>query len=108
MATVYELDKCVSRIDAGRNNVCVKFITVRQHHAFGLAIFHDDFDDARLRTNFYPGFTSCPCDRIGDRTSSATRKSPRTECAVNFSHVVMEQYVCSSRRTHAQKRSDNS
>src|SRR5262245_3923105 len=96
MSTVDELDKSMAGVDAGRNYVAVKFVPIGQHHAFGLSIFHDDFDDAGLGPDFYSSFARRTGNCIGDRARAPARKSPGAECPVNFSHVVMEQNVSRS------------
>ena len=46
-------------------------------------------------------------DRVGDRSGSAASKSPRAERAVDLAHVVMEEHVGGSRRSHAEERPDD-
>src|SRR6185369_5859639 len=96
MSTIDELDKSMAGIDAGRNYVGVKFIPIGQHHAFGLSIFHHDFDDAGPGPDFYSSFARRTGNCIGDCAGATTRKPPGAERPVNFSHVVMEQNVSRS------------
>ena len=99
----------VSRgIDAGGNCVGVDFVTVGEDYAFGFAVFDDDFRDGGLGANFDSGFAGGVGDGIGDCSGAAAGESPGAECAVDFSHVVMQQNVGGSGRAHAEKRADDS
>ncbi len=96
------------RIDARRNCVGIDFVAVGEHDAFGFAVFHDDFRDGGLGANFCASFAGRVADGVGNCTGAAARESPGSECAVDFSHVVVEQNIGGAGRAHAEERPDNS
>ena len=55
-----------------------------------------------------PGFAGRVGDGVGDCSGAAAGESPGAECAVDFSHVVMQQNVGGSRRAHAEECADDS
>ena len=94
-------------VDARRNDVGINLVAVGEHHAFGFAVLHDDLRDRGLGADFGAGFAGRIGDGVGNCSGAAAGKSPGAEGAVNFSHVVMQQNVSRSRRTHAEERSDD-
>ena len=96
-----------ARIDAGGNCVGVNFVAVGEDDAFGFAVFDNDFRDGGLRANFDSGFAGRVADGVRDCAGAAARESPGAECAVDLSHVVMEQNVGGARRAHAEKCADD-
>src|SRR5208282_2539394 len=79
-----------------------------EDNTFRLAIFDDDFGDGGLGTNLDPGFTGGVGDGIGNCTGASAGEAPGAECAVDFSHVVVEQDVGCAGRAHTQECADDS
>ena len=77
-------------IDAGGNHGSGYFLAGFQDDAGGTSIFHENSIDWGLRSNLDPGFAGGRADRIGNCAGAAAAETPRTERAVNFSHVVMQ------------------
>ena len=107
MAGLDHLGKREPRIDAGRNNVGVNFVAVREHNAGGASVLDDDFGNRSFGANFNSGLASGVGNRVRDGAGAAARESPGTERAVNLAHVVMQQNVGGAGRAHAEKSSDN-
>ena len=94
-------------IDARGNCVGVDFVAVGEDDAFGFAIFDDDFRDGGLGADLDSGFAGCVGDGVGNCASAAAGEAPGAECAVDFSHVVMEQNVGGAGRAHAEECADD-
>ena len=96
-----------SRVQARDDDVGRQLVAVFQHHSLGLVGADSNACDLHLRADLDASGARRTGDRVRDRTGPAALQSPGAECAVDLSHVVMEQHVRRSRRSHAQKRPDD-
>jgi hypothetical protein len=95
-------------INTGRDDVCANFVSVFQGDASGLSVFNNDFGNGDFRSDLGSGFARGVRNCIRDGACSAAHEAPRAKGAVDLAHVMVQQNVRSSRRTHAKKRADNS
>ncbi len=107
VALVDKLSERQPRIDARGNDVGVDFVAVGEHHAFGLAVFHNDLSDTGFSANLRAGFPGGIADRIGNCAGAAAGESPGAESAVDLTHVMMEQNVSRTRRADAEECADD-
>jgi hypothetical protein len=52
--------------------------------------------DTRFKSDFSASFACCTGNRFANGTHTTALKSPGAEVSINFTHVMMQQYVCSS------------
>src|SRR5437899_4176323 len=103
-----EPGECQPRIDAGGNHIRINLVSVGEDYSLGLAILNDDLRDGSFRADLHSRFTRRVGDRIRNCPGAAASESPRAEGSVDFTHVVMEQYVRRARRANSEKCPDNS
>src|SRR5580692_11538819 len=96
-----------ARIYAGRNDVGIKFVAVHQHDSLGFAALYDNSRNTGLGADLDSCLAGGVGDGIRNRAGPSACEAPGAKRAVDLAHVVMEQNVSSSRRTHAQERSDD-
>src|SRR5258707_6032207 len=108
LAFFNKANESISWIDAGRNQVGVDLVTVLENHTLRAIVLDDDPRNRRFGANFGTKFAGGVGNGVGDGAGPTASKAPRAERAVNLAHVVVEQNVSRSRRTHAEKRADNS
>src|SRR5262249_49556996 len=95
-------------INTRRNDVCANLVSVLKGDASGLSVFNNDFGNWAFRSDLGSGFASGIRNSIRNGACSAAHKAPRAKGAVDLAHVMVQQNVRSSGRTHAKKRADNS
>src|SRR3979490_3270135 len=81
------------RIHAGGDDVGKKLFAGLQDNARGAAMVHENFSDWRFGANLHACFASGIADGVRNGASAAAAETPGAECAVDFSHVVMEENV---------------
>jgi hypothetical protein len=85
----------------------LQLVTVFEAHAGRLAVANDDFFYARLGAQLAAGGLECARNRLGHGTHTTTREAPRTDVAIDFAHVVVQQDVGRARRVHPEGRADD-
>ena len=83
------------------------FVAVLEHHARRAPVARDDPADGRVRADLDSELARRCRDRIRNCAGAPFGESPRSERAVDFAHVVVEQHVGGARRSHTLKRADD-
>ena len=97
ISAVDEFDKRMPWVHAGRNHAAINLIAIGQRNSNGPAILHDDLRHRRLFANFYSSLNCGFGDGVRNSAGAAAGESPGAECAVDFSHIVVQQNVCRAR-----------
>ena len=95
------------RIDARDHRVGVELVAVLEHDAGGPAVLRENLRDRALGANLRAEAAGRVADGVRDRAGAAARQAPRAERAVDLAHVVVQQHVGRTRRSHAEERADD-
>src|SRR6266542_7025338 len=86
----------------------MNLVAVCKYNAIRRAILHQDLCNRCFRANLRTGLARRVADRIGDCASATARQPPRTKCAIDLSHVMVQQHVGCARRSYTEEGADDS
>ena len=107
-AAFEEAQEREARVDARGHEPGADLVAGLQHDAARFVVLDQNSLDGRVRSNLGACLARRIRDGVRDRAGAAATQAPRSERAVNLAHVMVEQHVGGARRSHAEKRADDS